>query len=85
MHHFDAAACQSEGERPDGTVACPGYELVDGCSGWEASISLMVHGLPLKFAAYTVYSATPIGLISGDTANVGGQSVDLDDFNECLR
>jgi len=32
MHHLDATACQSESERPHGAVACPGYELVDGCS-----------------------------------------------------
>lgn len=85
MHHLDAAACQSESKRPDGTVACPGYELVDGCSGCEASISLMVRGPPLKFVAYTVYSATPIGLISEETANVGEPSVDFDGFNECFR
>lgn len=85
MHHFNAAACQSESKRPDGTVACPGYELVDSRSKCEASISLMVRGLPLKFAAYTVYSATPIGLTSEETANVGEPSVDLDGFNECLR
>lgn len=85
MHHFDAAACQSKSERPDGTVTCPRYELIDGCSGCEASISLTVRGLPLKFIAYTVYSATPIGLISEETANLGEPSVDLDGFKECLR
>jgi hypothetical protein len=45
----------------------------------------MVRGLPLKFAAHTVYSATPIGLISEETANVEEPSVGLDGFNECLR
>jgi hypothetical protein len=50
----------------------------------EALVSLMVCGLPLKFDSYTVYSATPIGFISEETANVGEASAGLDDFNECL-
>jgi hypothetical protein len=47
MHHLDATACQSEGERPHGAVACPGYELVDGCSVWKPYVSLEARRLEL--------------------------------------
>lgn len=32
-HHFYAAACKAEGEGPEGTLADPVDELVDGCPG----------------------------------------------------
>jgi len=71
VHHFDAAAGQCEGEGPDGPVASPGDELVDGCPVIElcVSLTLQLRRLP-RLTSYTAYSATLIGLTS-ETAKLG--------------
>jgi len=84
MHHLNAAACQTETERPHGAVARPRYELVDRCSVCRVPVSLMVCSLHPKFAAHAVYSARPIGLISDETANVEEVSAGLVGLNECF-
>jgi hypothetical protein len=82
VHHFDAAAGEGEGEGPDGAVAGPGYELVDGGTFVRRLCQSVVFGGCCRWlTAYTAYSATPIGRASetaseGDFApSVGGLSM----------
>jgi hypothetical protein len=86
VHHFDTTAGQSESERPDGSVAGPSYELVDGGSVQDFCVSPQVWRLGFRpgETAYTAYSATPIGLKLEETAVVDESTPRVGGLSECL-
>lgn len=54
MHHFNGAAGETEGHGPEGALACPVGDLVEGCA---VTLSVCYFPLDPSFASSLTYSA----------------------------